>query len=297
MRPSVLGAVLVLAGAAPLSAQGLAAARPSVLERIARSGATVGLYALDLRTGDSLAVNADTVFHAASTMKVPVMVQVFRDVDAGRLHLADTVTVHRGFRSVADSSPYQLDPADDSEASLYRADGRTARLRDLVELMITVSSNLATNLLIERVGAARTQATVQELGAAGLTVRRGVEDGPAFRAGIINTTTARGLGILFATIADGRAASAASCGEMVDILFRQRFRDGIPAGLPRRGVKVAHKTGEITAVHHDGGIVYVRGRPAYVLVVLTRGLQDRTASAALIADLAGIVHTNTLPVR
>jgi beta-lactamase class A len=62
-------------------------------------------------------------------------------------------------------------------------------------------------------------------------------------------------------------------------------------------VKVAHKTGEITAVHHDGGIVYVRGRPAYVLVVLTRGLQDRTASAALIADLAGIVHTNTLPVR
>jgi beta-lactamase class A len=299
MRPVVLGAALgfALAGASALSAQGLGAARPALLERIAQSGATVGLYALDLRTGDSLAISADTSFHAASTMKVPVMVQVFRDLDARLLRLDDTVTVHRTFRSVADSSTYDLDPADDSETSLYREEGRPQRMRDLVELMITVSSNLATNLLVERVGADRTQATLRDLGVEGVVVRRGVEDGPAYRAGIINTTTARGLGTLLAAIANGRAASAASCGAMVEILFRQQFRDGIPAGLPRRGVRVAHKTGEIAGAHHDGGIIYVRNRPAYVLVVLTRGLQDRRASATLIADLARLVHAQAVPAR
>jgi beta-lactamase class A len=94
-------------------------------------------------------------------------------------------------------------------------------------------------------------------------------------------------------IADGRAASAPSCGTMLQILQRQRFNDAIPAGLPLR-TRVAHKTGWITSLHHDAAVVYVRGRPRYVLVVLTRGL-DQQPSAALIADLARIVHTDLYP--
>jgi len=139
------------------------------------------------------------------------------------------------------------------------------------------------------VGAGAVQRTVEQLGAAGMLVRRGVEDGAAFRAGLNNTTTARALGTVLAALADGRAATPWSCGEMLDIMTRQRFRDGIPAGLPRR-TRVAHKTGQITALHHDAGVVYVQRRPRYVIVVLTRGLQDQAASARLIGALTALAH-------
>lgn len=262
--------------------------------RIAASGATVALYFRDLAKPESLAINADLRVHAASTMKVPVMIQVFRDAEAGRLRLDQRLSVTNDFRSLADSSPYRLDRADDSDSSLYAEVGRPVQVRDLVRLMITVSSNLATNTLIERVGAARVMATLRALGIDSVTVLRGVEDGVAYRAGINNTLTARGLGQVFAAIAEGRAASAASCARMMDVLLDQHFNEGIPAGLPH-GTRVAHKTGRLTGHHHDGGVVFVGGRPRYVIVVLTRGLQDRAQSSQLIADLAGMIHQHVVP--
>jgi len=202
--------------------------------------------------------------------------------------------VENRFRSIANDSTFALDPADDSDSSLYRMVGRPVRVRELVELMITASSNLATNVLLEAIGTDRIRATLQELGADSLVVRRGVEDGAAFRAGLNNTTTARALATVLAAIADGRAASAADCATMLDVLSRQRINDAIPAGLPRH-TRIAHKSGWIEGQHHDAAIVWVHGHPRYVLVVLTRGLADRTASAALIADLARIVHAHADP--
>jgi len=263
--------------------------RAAVERHIAASGAAAAVYFRSLRGADSLAINADTRYHAASTMKVAVMIQVFRDADAGLLGLRDEVEVTNRFRSIADSSTFSLEAADDSDSSLYRRIGQRARIGELVELMIRVSSNLATNILIERVGAQRVQATLRSLGADSVAVLRGVEDGAAFRAGMNNSVTARGLGVLLRAIADGEAASARSCGAMLDILLGQRFRDGIPSGLPRR-TRVAHKTGTITALHHDAGVVYVGGRPAYVLVILTRGLARQEQSAALMGDLARLFH-------
>lgn len=282
--------VAALAVPGLLAAQELAAARPAVEARIRASGAAVvGVYARDLTRPDSLLVEADARFHAASMMKVPVMIQVFRDRDAGRLRLDDSLPVVNRFASLVDGSPYRLDAGDDSDSTLYARVGGRASLRELVELMITVSSNLATNILIERVQAVRAQATALALGADSIQVRRGVEDEKAHRAGLNNTTTARDLGALFAAIAEGRAASAASCSTMTAILSRQHFHEGIPAGLPP-GATVAHKTGWITGVHHDGGIVGAPDGRRYVLVVLTRGIQDTSASARLIADIAGLVH-------
>jgi beta-lactamase class A len=297
LRIVALGAGLV-AGPVLLPAQepsgpsgrGLGAARPAVEARIRGSGAeAVSVYARDLARPDSLLVGALTRFHAASMMKVPVLIQVFRDVDAGRLRLDDSIPVVNTFASLVDGSPYHLDAGDDSDSSLYARVGGRASLRELVELMITVSSNLATNILIERVEAARAQATAVALGADSIQVRRGVEDTKAYQAGLNNTTTARDLGVLFAAIARGRAASAASCRAMLAVLTRQHFNEGIPAGLPS-GVTVAHKTGWFTGTHHDGGVVTAPGGRRYVLVVLTRGIQDTTASARLIADIAGLVH-------
>src|SRR2546428_667058 len=187
----------------------------------------VGLYYRDLTTGDSLTVGSGLRFHAASTMKLPVMIQLFRDRDAGLLSLDDSIPVTNTFRSIVDSSPYQLDTTDDSDSSLYKRIGRRASIRELIELMETVSSNLATDLLIAKVDAKRANATAHGLGADSILVLRGVEDGKAYRAGLNNTTTPRDLGMLLAAIANARAASPASCKEMLAILGRQHFKEGI----------------------------------------------------------------------
>jgi beta-lactamase class A len=257
---------------------------------VAASGATsVGVYFRDLSRPDSLLHDADVRFHAASTMKVPVMIQVFRDVETGRLKLGDTVEVRNEFTSIADGSEYELDRADDSDSTLYDRIGRPVIVGELVDLMITASSNLATNILVDLVDPGRITGTMRRLGADSIRVLRGVEDQKAYDAGLNNTTTARDLGVIMGAIAEKRAAGDASCRAMEEILARQRFNEGIPAGLPA-GTYVAHKTGWITGLHHDAAIVGAPGGPRYVLVVLVLGLEDQAASARLIADVARAVH-------
>jgi len=261
-----------------------------IAARVAAAPArAVGVYFRDLTTGDSVRVGADLRFHAASTMKVPVMIQLFRDRDAGQLSLDDSIPVTNTFRSIVDSSTYELTKADDSDSSLYTRVGGKASIGELVELMETVSSNLATNLLIARVGAPRANATAHALGADSILVLRGVEDGKAYRAGRNNTTTARDLGVLLAAIADGRAASPAACRDMLEILGRQHFKEGIPSGLPA-GTRVYHKTGWIGGVvYHDAAVVELAGGRRYVLVVLTGGVQKDEDAYKLVSDLSRMV--------
>jgi gamma-glutamyltranspeptidase / glutathione hydrolase len=265
----------------------LEAARPEVERLIQASGAEVAVAARTLDGGDTLLIRPDDVFHAASTMKVPVMIALFAQAGQGRLRLDDPLPVRNQFASIVDGSPYALDPAEDSDQDVYRAVGSSLTLRQLCEAMITVSSNLATNLLIEKLGVENIRRRVQALGAEGMNVLRGVEDGKAFRAGLVNTTTARGLLVLLEAIASGKAAGPGATGEMVDILKRQKLNGAIPAGLPP-GTAVAHKTGTITRIHHDAGIVY--GPRPYVLAVLVRGIQEEKESAALIAGITRTVN-------
>jgi beta-lactamase class A len=262
-------------------------------ERIAASGAQVGLFYLNLSRPDTLAHDADVRMHAASTMKVPVMIQVFRDADAGMLGLDDSVPVVNVFASLVDGSPFSVSPEDDSDSTLYGRVGGQATIRELVELMITVSSNLATNVLLQRVGAERVTATMRGLGADSIEVLRGVEDDKAYEAGLSNTTTARDLTTIAAAIAEGRAASAASCREMEAVMARQRFNPAIPAGVPSDAT-VAHKTGEITRIHHDFGIVTAGDGTRYVLALMVRGLDAKDSSAALMADLTRLVHARAV---
>ena len=258
--------------------------------RIAAAPASaVGVYFRDLTTKDSVLVGARLRFHAASTMKVPVMIQLFRDRDAHQLSLDDSIPVTNAFQSIMDTSIYQLDKADDSDSTLYARVGGKASIRELVELMETVSSNLATNILIGRVEAPRANATAHELGADSIVVLRGVEDGKAYRAGRNNTTTARDLGVLMAAIAQDQAASPAACREMLAILGRQHFKEGIPAGLPP-DTRVYHKTGWVgKVVYHDAAIVELSGGRRYVLVVLTGGIEKDQDAYNLVSDISKLV--------
>ena len=220
-------------------------------------------------------------------MKVPVMIELFRQAGAGLLKLDDRLPVANAFHSIVDGTPYSLDAADDSDADLYKRIGQRVSYRDLCEAMITVSSNLAANLLIERLGPRKIQLTTDMLGATGMHVLRGVEDGKAFQKGLNNTTTARALLTLMETIAHGQAVDKPVSDQMIAVMKRQKFNDRIPAGLPP-GTAVAHKTGEITKIQHDAAIVYA-ARP-FVLVVLVRGLEDVKQGSALVADIARVVY-------
>lgn len=268
--------------------------RASIGRRVAElKDATVGVAFHDLATGDTLYIAADEPFHAASTMKVPVMIELFRQIDAGTLRLDQQILLRNQFRSIVDGSPYSLTPSDDSDSSAYALVGTPVPLRELIDRMITRSSNLATNALIELAGAPNANATAHRLGARNMNVRRGVEDTKAFRAGLNNTTTARDLAVLLDAIETGRAASRASCDGMREILLRQEFNTEIPAGLPA-GTKVAHKTGWITGVLHDAAIVYPPSRPPYILVVLTRGISETADARRLIADISRLVYAHVM---
>ena len=272
----------------------LATAADSTAVRIARrvaqvKDAVVGVAFHDLETGDSLFINADDSFHAASTMKVPVLIELMRRVDAGALRLDQGVLLINQFGSIVDGSPYSLNAGDDSDSSAYARVGSRVPVRELIDRMITRSSNLATNALIELVRGDRVNATAHSLGARNIQVLRGVEDNKAFRAGLNNTTTARDLAVLLEGIETGTVASRSSCDAMREVLLRQEFNSEIPAGLPA-GTKVAHKTGWITGVLHDAAVVYPNGRKPYVLVVLTRGIPDDKVARQMIADISRIVY-------
>jgi beta-lactamase class A len=256
----------------------------------------------DLETGREFFFNERQMMHAASTMKVPVMIEVFRQVEMDKFRLEDSLTVKNQFNSIVDGSSYRLDISDDSDESIYRAIGKQMTVRQLVEQMITVSSNLATNILIELVGAENVMATLRELGIRNMQVRRGVEDIKAYRLGLNNQTDALDMMLALQAIAEKRAASPAACDTMRAILRRQKFRDGIPAGLPE-GTIVANKTGFITGIAHDCAIVFPKNqkdaasqkksantRKPYLLAVLTSGIQDEKTGQRAIAAISQEIY-------
>ncbi len=284
--------ILLAVSAGPVAAQrgpALTALRERIVQRIAQqAGAEAAVSYRDLATGDSLDIGADVDFHAASTMKIPVMLETLRSTEAGRLSLDQGILLVNRFHSITDGSPYSLDVGGDSDSSLYARVGERVPVRELMELMITRSSNLATNALIAVVGAEQANASAHALGARRIRVLRGVEDGNAFAAGRNNTTTSSDLAVLLQRIEGGDALGTSSTTLMKQILLRQEFNDEIPAGLPP-GIPVAHKTGSIAATLHDAAVVYPPGRAPYVLVVLTRGITDGKVAATLIADVSRLV--------
>ena len=229
----------------------------------------LGIAFYDSETTLQWSYNADAPFHAASTMKLAVLLGVFRQIERGELTADAPVHVRNKFTSIVDRRPYMLDVTRDGDPELYSHLGRTMTVDELAYQMITSSSNFATNLLVDVLGVPVIQRALQEMGVDGVSVIRGVEDQAAFDAGFNNEVTANGLLKLLRLILDGRAYSPQASERMLQILLDQRFKSGIPAGLPE-AARVAHKTGNISTVHHDAGIVYLEGRKPYVLVILSQ---------------------------
>src|SRR5580692_5913717 len=252
-------------------------------------GATFAVAFEDLSTGQRLLLNEHSLYHAASTMKTPVLIETFRQVAAHRLSLTDSLPVHTDFVSIADGSRYELDPTSDSETDLYKLSGRKLPLRELLFRMITQSSNLSTNLVIEAVGAQNVMSTMRQLGAPDIQVLRGVEDEKAFRKGMNNMTTAYDLMLIFDRIASGKAVDSASCALMIDILKAQHFKEVIAGKLPD-GVEVASKSGWIEGICHDSGIVFLPDGRKYVLVLLSKGVADYGKAVEMESTVSRIIY-------
>lgn len=242
---------------------------------------------------DSLLINATEEFHAASTMKVPVMIELFKQQRMGKFDLNDSILLTNEFKSIVDGSAYSMDVGDDSDDVIYSKIGTKVTLNDLIYPMITVSSNLATNVLIEIVDAKKVTKSMRDLGASQIEVLRGVEDQKAYDKGLSNSTTAKDLMMIMKAIATDHAGTPEDCATMIKILKDQQFNDIIPYYLPKE-VKVAHKTGSITGVHHDAGIIYLPDGRSYVLVLLSKNLKDFDEGTKKLAGLSKTVYEHVV---
>jgi beta-lactamase class A len=259
---------------------------------ITELGKQEGVYAVafkNLQTNEELLILENERFHAASTMKTPVMIEVFRQAHQGRFSLDDSIVIKNEFRSIVDGSTFSLDSADDSEKELYSLIGQKKKIRDLVYDMIIVSSNLATNLVIELVDAKHVTKTMRVMGAKNIEVLRGVEDTKAFEKGLINSTTAYDLLVIFEHIAKKEMIYPEASEAMINILLDQKFNEIIPAKLPKE-VKVAHKTGNVTGVNHDSGIVFLPDGRKYVLVLLSKDVKDSDAGIKAMANVSEMLY-------
>jgi beta-lactamase class A len=256
---------------------------------------TVSLWQAGLDGAIRLDRASAAVHYAASTMKVPLVLAAYRRHERGEIDLDAEVAVHNRFASAADGSAYSLDQDDDQDDWTWDRVGRTVALRTLAEHALVCSGNLATNLLLEQVGAAEIGQVLADAGCSPATrVVRGIEDLAAARAGINNLVTAADLGRVLLGIANRTLASDLSCAEIEGVLARQEHRDGIPAGLPA-GTYVANKTGWVEGITHDMALVRPEGRWPYVLVVLTTVDVPEDDAQSFVAELSRIVWEAAQP--
>lgn len=263
--------------------------KDQILSKLAEQPGRFAVAFKDLSTGDSLLINEQEFFHAASTMKTPVMIEVYKQAGTGRFSLNDSVVLKNEFKSIVDSSLFSLSPKDDSDTALYQHLGEKMPLYNLVYDMIIRSSNLATNMIIEMVNARNVTQTMRQLGANKIQVLRGVEDTKAYDKGLNNVTTANDLMVIYEKLAKGEIVDSASSQAMIKILLNQEFNEIIPARLPKE-VKVAHKTGNITHVLHDSGIVFLPNGKKYVLVILSKDLQEEDKAKKAMAAVSEMIY-------
>jgi len=275
-----------------------AAAFPTLesrIEEIARElggeGLAVSFY--DYETGLQWSQRGDRWFHSASTIKVAVLLALFGAIDAGRFTLDSRLHVRNRFLSLVDRTPFRVSAGRDADKDVHASIGRTMRIGDLARHMIVTSSNLATNLLVDLITVDQAQQMLARHGIRGIELARGVEDDKAFDANFNNRVTANGLVALFRVIHERSGVVQESAREMLDILFQQEFRSGIPAGLPadvRSGARIANKTGEISVAAHDAGLVFLPGREPYALAVLTEPEPSTDRRMERIARVSAVVY-------
>ena len=247
-----------------------------------------GTFAVALKSlddGNTILINENEIFHAASTMKTPVMIELFKKKYNGEISFEDSLQIKNEFKSIVDGSKFALSSFDDSDEIIYKKLGKYVSIRELISAMITKSSNFGTNLLIDYINVKNVNKTMRDMGAENINVLRGVGDLKAFDKDLNNTTSAKDLLVIYEKLAMGSLINPSTSNEMVEILKNQVYKDIIPKYLPDN-VKVAHKTGWISGVRHDSGIVFLENGKKYVLILLSKNLDDDIEGAEFLAKIS-----------
>ena len=266
----------------------------NILEKkiISKFNNETGNFALafkNLDDGKEILINENEIFHAASTMKTPVMIEFYKQLHQGKLSLEDTLQIKNEFKSIVDGTMYKLSEFDDSDKNTYNKLGQYYSINNLIYEMITISSNFATNILIDYIGANNVTKSMKEIGALNIDILRGVEDIKAFELGLNNTTSAKDLLIIYEKLAKGKIINNESSAIMIDILKDQKYDDIIPKYLPK-DIEIANKTGMITGVHHDSGIVFLKGGKKYVIIILSKNMSDMESGTEMMAKISELIY-------
>ena len=266
----------------------------NILEKkiISKFNDETGNFALafkNLDDGKEILINENEIFHAASTMKTPVMIEFYRQLHQGKLSLEDTLQIKNEFKSIVDGTIYKLSEFDDSDKNTYNKLGQYYSINNLIYEMITISSNFATNILIDYIGANNVTKSMKEIGALNIDILRGVEDIKAFELGLNNTTSAKDLLIIYEKLAKGKIINNESSAIMIEILKDQKYDDIIPKYLPK-DIEIANKTGMITGVHHDSGIVFLKDGKKYVIIILSKNMSDMESGTEMMAKISELIY-------
>ena len=266
----------------------------NILEKkiISKFNDETGNFALafkNLDDGKEILINENEIFHAASTIKTPVMIEFYKQLHQGKLSLEDTLQIKNEFKSIVDGTMYKLSEFDDSDKNTYNKLGQYYSINNLIYEMITISSNFATNILIEYIGANNVTKSMKEIGALNIDILRGVEDIKAFELGLNNTTSAKDLLIIYEKLAKGKIINNKSSAIMIDILKDQKYDDIIPKYLPK-DIEIANKTGMITGVHHDSGIVFLKDGKKYIIIILSKNMSDMESGTEMMAKISELIY-------
>tara|TARA_B100001029_G_scaffold96146_1_gene78947 strand:+ start:1655 stop:2470 length:816 start_codon:yes stop_codon:yes gene_type:complete len=263
-----------------------------IINKFKNSDGEFAIAYKDLSSDNQILYNEKVNFHAASTMKTPLMIEVFNQINEDKFNLYDSILIINQFKSIVDDSFFSLSDIEDSEKDLYEHLGKKKSIYSLVFDMITVSSNFATNLIIDYVGAENVNNTMRKIGANDINVLRGVEDIKAFEKGLNNTTTAYDLMIIFEKLAEGEIIDKFSSEKMIEILLNQKYKDKIGLYLPKN-IRIASKDGIISSAVHDSGIVFLPDGRKYILVILSKNLNDVENASKLIAEVSKLIYEHS----